>query len=358
MRNLFHILILSFGMSAISASGAHADLVYVSNEKDNTLSVIDTKTMSVIKTIQVGERPRGIILSKDNKRLYICASDSDTVQVMDVATGKIIHELPSGADPEQFALHPNNKHLYIANEDDNITTVVDVVSRTVLAQIDVGVEPEGMAVSPDGKYAVNTSETTNMVHWIDTKSLKLIDNTLVDQRPRYAQFNKDSSLLWVSSEIGGNVSIIEVNPRNTGTASDKSDPTTQETLKQLEIIGAKSRDVVRKIIKKITFNIPGISRDRIQPVGIRLTSDGKYAFVALGPANHVAVVDAKTYKIIKYILVGRRVWQMELNHDETMMFTTNGVSGDISVVDIKNLKAIKSIKVGRYPWGIAVLKTD
>jgi YVTN family beta-propeller protein len=34
-------------------------MAYVSNEKSNTVSVIDTDKLEVIKTIKVGQRPRG-----------------------------------------------------------------------------------------------------------------------------------------------------------------------------------------------------------------------------------------------------------------------------------------------------------
>ncbi|MDN2659182.1 YVTN family beta-propeller repeat protein [Neptunomonas sp. CHC150] len=306
----------------LGSSETWAETAYVSNEKDDTISVIDLDTFEVTDTIEVGERPRGIILSKDQTKLYICASDSDTVQVMDLATHSIIKELPSGEDPEQFALHPNDRHLYIANEDDALATVVDTETNEVLAQIDVGVEPEGMAVSPDGKIAVNTSETTNMVHWIHTGDMELFDNTLVDQRPRHAEFSLDSKTLWVSSEIGATVSVIDVD--------------------------------TRQITHKITFEIKGVHPDKIQPVGIRLSDDGRYAFVALGPSNHVAVVDAKTFEVLEYILVGRRVWHMEFNADQSLLLTTNGISGDVTVVDVDKLKAIKTIKVGRYPWGVAI----
>jgi len=304
------------------AGTATAELAYVSNEKDNTLSVIDLESLSVVDTIEVGMRPRGITFSKDFKKLYICASDSDSVQVMDVATQQIIADLPSGEDPEQFALHPDDRQLYIANEDSAVVTVVDTQERTVIAQIDVGVEPEGMAVSPDGKWAVNTSETTNMLHWIDTSTFELVDNSLVGQRPRHVEFSDDGKVLWASSEIGGTVTVMDV--------------------------------ASRKPLKLIDFKIPGVHRDKIQPVGIKLTSDGRYAFVALGPANHVAVVDAKTFKVEKYLLVGRRVWQMDFANNQALLLTTNGVSGDVSVIDVDDLKVIKSIKVGRYPWGVAV----
>ncbi|WP_193141399.1 YVTN family beta-propeller repeat protein [Meridianimarinicoccus sp. MJW13] len=301
------------------ASGAE---IWVTNEKDDTISVIDVDTLEVIRTLPTGERPRGITFSHDFSRVYICASDSDTVQVMDPVSGEILHDLPSGEDPEQFVLHPDDRHLYIANEDDAITTVVDTETRRVVAQIDVGIEPEGMAVSPDGKVAITTSETTNMAHWIDTETQKLFANTLVDSRPRHAEFVKDGRELWVSSEIGGTITVFD-------------------TATQAEIA-------------KIAFEVDGIHPDRVQPVGFEFTQGDSHAFVALGPSNHLAVVNAETYEVEDYILVGRRVWHMAFSPDKDLLFTTNGVSGDVTVVDVAKRTAIKSIKVGRFPWGAAL----
>jgi hypothetical protein len=45
----------------------------------------------------------------------------------------------------------------------------------------------------------------------------------------------------------------------------------------------------------------------ITPVGLRFASDGRTAFVALGRANHVAVIDTKSYAVEKYMLLGQRV---------------------------------------------------
>src|SRR4029453_14374148 len=120
---------------------------------------------------------------------------------------------------------------------------------------------------------------------IDTATNTTIDNVLVDSRPRVAEFTADGSQVWVSAEIGGTVTVIE-----TGT---------------------------RKVAAKIDFKISGIHQDAIHPVGIRIPRDGKRAFVALGPANRIAVIDTATFKVEKYLLV-------------------------------------RSIKVGRYPWGVVV----
>ena len=74
------VLVLSLGLlSGPSLAGE----IWVSNEKDDTLSVIDVETLEVTRTVETGERPRGILFSKDFERLYVCASDSDAVQVID-----------------------------------------------------------------------------------------------------------------------------------------------------------------------------------------------------------------------------------------------------------------------------------
>jgi PQQ-dependent catabolism-associated beta-propeller protein len=177
-----------------------------------------------------------------------------------------------------------------------------------------------MGISPDGRFLVNTSETTNMAHFIDTQTYEVVENVLVDARPRIAEFTADGKALWVSSEVGGTVSVI--------------DPAT------------------RKIVHKITFKIPGVPDEAIQPVGVRITKDGSKAFVALGPANRVAVLNARTYEVEKYLPVGQRVWQLAFTPDERLLISTNGTSNDVSFIDVAAEKVVKSVPVGAYPWGV------
>jgi len=100
--------------------------------------------------------------------------------------------------------------------------------------------------------------------------------------------------------------------------------------------------------------VRGILPEALQPVGVRVTKDGKKVFVALGPANRVAVINGETFEVEKYLLVGQRVWQMAFTPDEKLLFTTNGNSNDVSVIDVESLKVIKSIPVGEQPWGVVV----
>ena len=161
-----------------------------------------------------------------------------------------------------------------------------------------------------------------MAHWIEVKTQTIAKNVLVDSRPRYVAFTPDGKEAWVSSEIGGNVNVID--------------------------------SAAHEITHRVTFSLPGVETEKIQPVGIAHSKEGTWSFVALGPANHIAVVNRQTYEVEKYLLVGSRVWNLAFSPDGKWLYTTNGVSNDVSIIDVEALKVRKSVTTGRYPWGIDV----
>src|SRR5665213_133493 len=256
MFNLRWIAVFGLALAGVvlSFDSAFAFRAYVSNEKGNWVSVIDTDKMATIATVKTGQRPRGIEVSRDGKSVY-----------------------------------------------------------AAVGEVSVGIEPEGMTVSPDSKTLVCTSETTSMVHFIDTTTREIVGNLLVGSRPRFSAYKSDGSELWVTSEIGGALAII--------------DPAT------------------RKLKQTVNFEISGLRSEQIQPVGINITKDGKLGFVDLGPANRVAVVDGVTHTVLKYLLVGQRVWHGAFTPDEKYLLVANGVSTDVSVIDVAAQKVIKSIPV-------------
>jgi len=149
-----------------------------------------------------------------------------------------------------------------------------------------------------------------------------LGHVLVDQRPRYAQFTADGKLLFVTAEIGGTVAVVDV--------------------------------ATKEVIHKIAFEISGVLPEAIQPVGLKITKDGSRIYVALGPANRVAVIDGASFEVLDYLLVGQRVWQLAFTPDESLLFTTNGNSNDVSVIDVAAGEVVRSVPVGQQPWGIVV----
>ncbi|MGH6826874.1 PQQ-dependent catabolism-associated beta-propeller protein [Methyloceanibacter sp.] len=295
-------------------------LVFVTNEKDNSVTAIDAATLESRKTIPVGKGPRGITSFPDGKEIFV-ALEGGVVAVIDTAQLKVTRKLESGADPTLIAVDPKRDRLIVTNSDDSLVTIVDQQTGQVLAEVPVGVEPEGLAVSPDSRITVATSMSTSMAHIIDNETLKLIANVLVDSRPREVVFSPDGTSFWVSSSVGGSVSVVD----------------------------AQSY----RVTKKIEFAPPGVAPATIQPTGMRFSADGTLAFVALGAANRVAVVDAKSYGIVKYIAAGKGPERIDISNDGTKLFVANKLGGSVTVIDVATLDPAGTVRVGRAPWGVA-----
>src|SRR6267142_3780709 len=124
-----HCLVTGIAVWLAGTLSASAFIAYVSNEKSNTVSVIDTDKWAVVATIKVGQRPRGIEFTRDGKFVLVAVGDDDTIQMIDTATQQVVDTLTSVPNPELFVQDKSGKVLTVANENDNTVTVIDIERR-------------------------------------------------------------------------------------------------------------------------------------------------------------------------------------------------------------------------------------
>ena len=316
-------LVTALSMWSASATCEGTGRIFVSNEMDNTVSVIDGDSYEVLKTISVGERPRDMQWHANKSRLLIATSGSDHIEVLDVDTLEIVGVIEAGEDPELFDLDPSGTILVASNEDDNELTVSNASTGEKIRTVEnVGIEPEGVTFSNDGKVVFVTSEVTNTVLVVDPWSGNILDEALVGSRPRRGIFTPDGTEYWVTNELGGTVSIIDA--------------------------------ATLEIKDEIVFEKRGMREGDINPVQLVMTASGETAYITLGRAMHVAVVDVKTRLVTDYILAGDRVWGAALTTDENFLMVTNGASDDISIIDTRKNVAVKAVAVGRTPHTVRI----
>jgi PQQ-dependent catabolism-associated beta-propeller protein len=310
-------------LAATAATATAQGTAYVSSEKDDALTLIDTKTLTVKGVISTCKRARHIQRLPDGKLMVAC-TESNEADVIDPASGKSVRRIPLGDEPEAFDVSPDGKTIYVSNEDEAEASFIDAASGRTLKTVKVGQEPEGVKVSADGKLLYITSEAASLVHVIDTATAKVLKNIKVGKRPRRMALTPDGRELWVTNELGASVSIVAI--------------------------------ASHEVIETLSFAVKGVRSDDITPVGITMARDGKRAFVALGRANHVAFVDVATRKVTDLVLVGKRAWNLALDAAQARLWVVNGLSDDVTVVDVAGAKAIKSIPVGRVPYGVVVVE--
>ncbi len=71
---------------------------------------------------------------------------NDTVSVIDTATNTVTDEVEVGISPVGIALSPDGTKAYVANYDDNTTSVIDTATNEVTANVSVGIGPSEIAI--------------------------------------------------------------------------------------------------------------------------------------------------------------------------------------------------------------------
>lgn len=92
--------------------------LWVSNDIDNTISVVDLNTNTVVKTINVGMKPHDVFLSKDATKAYVSVFNADAampdkVYMYSTSDYSKTGEANVGKDPHLYHL-PNTNKLFVA----------------------------------------------------------------------------------------------------------------------------------------------------------------------------------------------------------------------------------------------------
>ncbi|MBA4140852.1 MAG: bifunctional YncE family protein/alkaline phosphatase family protein [Segetibacter sp.] len=124
-----------------------------------TVSVINLADRKLITEIAVQLHPCGITLSPDGSMLYVANANSDNVSVIDTQSDKVIktisskpmEELPFGSAPNDVAVAPDGNTLYIADGGDNLLAVIDLKKNKLKGLIPTGWYPSTVRLSGDGK---------------------------------------------------------------------------------------------------------------------------------------------------------------------------------------------------------------
>src|ERR1051325_7432071 len=309
-------------LAALGMTLAANALVFVTNERAGTLSVIDHDR--VVATTKLCMRARGIALSPDGRRLYVAvshfrdkpATSPDEVVAVDAATFKIVKHYKAGTDPEGIAMSPDGKWFTVSNEDAGTASIVATRDGSTMAALVTGTEPEGVGVSPDGRWVYVTGETSNTITVIDAKMASVVDNTMVAARPRGVAFTPDGARAYVTCEVAGAVDVVDV--------------------------------AGRRVVARIKL------RPVDHPVGVTIKRNGRIVFAATGRGNAIVKIDTATNRVLQTIAAGQRPWGIALSRDGKTLYAANGLSNDVSVIDVAAGRAVATIRVGDGPWGVCV----
>jgi YVTN family beta-propeller protein len=149
-------------LAAITA-GATKDKVYAGCERDGVVASVNPDT-GVVVSIRTGMQPVGLLLNKKQDRLFVSNAGSDTISIIDTATDKVtktimtrpaaLRGLP-GTTPLGMALSPDEQTLFVALGDMNAVGVIDLRKNSLVGYIPVGWYPTSVAVVGNNLFVAN-----------------------------------------------------------------------------------------------------------------------------------------------------------------------------------------------------------
>ena len=173
-------------------------------------------------TITVGHEPRGLAVDSLRQRLYVANYSSDSVSVIDSRTNTVLQTIGGLTNANGLSHDPERNMLWVTNHLTNQVTPIqanaDATNFTVLPPIAVGTAPWGVTYDPVHDYVYVANSLSNSVTVINAESRSVV-TTLSGSfhLPFHLAANPVTGKVYVVNFAGPNQSVTVLN----GTAISK-----------------------------------------------------------------------------------------------------------------------------------------
>ncbi len=185
------------------------------NMAGDSLQVIDPVTNRVIGEIKGIEANHGVAPAPDGSRLYVVNEPDRTVDVVDGKTLKVIKQIPLSGPPNNLAISKDGRRVYVSMHGDPFgVDVIDSATMTNAKRLPLnGRRIHNTYVTPDGKWVVAGSDDESFeVAIIDQKTEQQVRTIKLTNRPRPMSFstNPDGSTKYLVAGISGLLGFVVV----------------------------------------------------------------------------------------------------------------------------------------------------
>jgi DNA-binding beta-propeller fold protein YncE len=285
-----------------------------------------------------------------------------------LAAGVFLIVTLSAAAPGDPA--PSRGLLLVANKGDHTLGIIDPVEGKEIATVDEGgITGHEVAASPDGRRAfvpiygnsgVGSPGTDGRtVAVIDLATRKLIDTINLGKglRPHCAVFGPQNGLLYITTELGDSVTIID--PESLRIIG--SVPTGQPESHMLAITRDGKRGYTSNVHVGTISVLDLEARQKIALIHvsphaqrIALSVDDRWVFTADQTQPQLAVIDTATNEVTKWIPLEGLAYGTGATPDGKWLLVTLPKLGKVAVVDLSSMNVVRSVDVPKSPQEVLV----
>lgn len=319
-------------------------LLYVCNQADATISVIDMETNLIIRTVDLkplgfsaNARPHHIAVEDDGSAWYVSLIGES--KVLKFNRDNELLGFAEFETPGMLALHPTNNELWVGRSmmAANPPQRVGVIERDRMTIDEVEVffpRPHALVIRPEGDYAYTASLAEN----------RLASVSIEDEEVGAMQSVEGAIHTFVQFAITPDGQTMVVGGQLTGTLFifDLSNPESPTLVDSMDVNAAPWHPVI--------------------------TPDGRYVYFGNKMANTVTVVDLQARRVVK-VIEGQGISQPHgsaVSPDGRYVYISNSNLkgaytprhsfdeglGTVVVIDTRTNEIAQVIEVGHYASGL------
>jgi YVTN family beta-propeller protein len=295
------------------------------NSAGDNVHIIDPATNTVVAVINGIEVGHGAGAAPDGSRIYISDEAESSLDVVDVKTYKVIKRIPLSGHPNNMAVGRDGRRVYVGIiQEPGGVDVIDTASLQKVKTVPTRGTIHNAYVTPDGRYVVAGSIQGKTINVIDAQTEQPAWTLEMDLgvRPMTFNTNPDGSTKWIFAQLSGFNGFAVVDfatqkeirriknpdlPPGKKTVPQGSDPSHGMA------VTADGKTLV--VCSRLNNFLYSYSLPDLNPLGgaelggkgagwVTLTPDGKTAYVANPVTNDVSVVDIGSMKEVTRIPVG------------------------------------------------------
>jgi DNA-binding beta-propeller fold protein YncE len=237
-------------------------------------------------------------------RVYVPNSGSATVDVISQRSGRIIGHFAVGRLPQHVVPSWDLKTLWVTNDLGNSLTPIDPHTSRPGRPVPV-TDPYNLYFTPDGRRAIVVAEAHRELDFREPHSMRLRHALPVPQCPGidHMDMTADGRYALASCEFGGRVIVVDLRRE--------------------------------RAVRTIPLSPVAMPQD------VKLSPDGRVFYVADMITGGVWLIDAHTFRRIRFQPTGKGAHGLYPSRDARELYVSNRGEGSVTVLSFATRKPIK-----------------
>jgi YVTN family beta-propeller protein len=301
--------------------------------------------------------------------LLVVNKGDETLSIVDPAAGRQLATVKEeGRTGHEVAVSPDGKRAFVpiyssvgvgqVGTDGHLIRVIDLETRSIVGTIDLGkgMRPHRPVFGPKNGLLYVTTELGQSVTVIDPSTLAVLGSIPTGEPESHMlAISSDGRRGYTANVRSGTVSVLDMDARTlvavipVATVVQRISLSTDgrwaftadETKARLVAINTATNSVGSSI------PLPGIA------FGTAPTPDGKWLLAALPALKLVALVDLSTMRVVRTLEVPKAPQEILVRPDGAVAYVSCDASAKVAVVDINGWKVDRLIDVGAVDDGLA-----